>query len=200
MEKINETLLFELRRIVTNCAVKREMFLQSALSKSKTKKILNITSGSLALLSAGAITAVLTVYLGDKILQIVAALTAAISGFISLLLTSYFVEEETSKIFEGASKYLSLRDKSYRMLINPNSSNEQIFKDLEILLNEYAQLDESYAKYLKAKIFTAPDSTYISQIPQGISTKDKNIEKAYNAEMGNFEKEVTLLKSKISSK
>jgi hypothetical protein len=194
MAKINDKLLSELERLVANCTMKREMLLQSALSKAKVKKALNITSGVLALLSAGAITTVLVKYFGNETLQIIAALTAAISGFISLLITAYYVEEETSKIFEGSSKYLSLRDKAYRLLINPNASNEQVFNDLANLQSEYAQYDGSYSKYTRYKKSLRPRSKYSSQIPPSLSRQQKKVDQAIDVEMKNFDKEVASLK------
>ncbi len=99
MVRIYDKLLFELERLIENSTMKREMLLQSALSKAKIKKGLNITSGVLALFSAGAITTVLVKYLGNETQQIIAALTVAISGFISLIITAYYAEQDTSKIF-----------------------------------------------------------------------------------------------------
>ncbi|MFN2440491.1 MAG: hypothetical protein ABR503_14905, partial [Chitinophagaceae bacterium] len=141
----------ETKRIVLNCTQKRELLLQSAISKSKSKKGLTITSGILALFSAGAITSVIVKYFGNDFLQIIAAITAALSGILSLILSIYFSEENTSKIFEGASKYLTLRDKTYRLLLKPNNTNEKFYEELSILQSEYAQLDEPYSKYVHYK-------------------------------------------------
>ncbi|MCH7410188.1 hypothetical protein MM239_12340 [Belliella sp. DSM 111904] len=147
MEKIKHDLLLAVEIFILNCTKKRQMLLQNAISKAKVRKRLAVTSGILALLSAGAITSVLIKFLGNEILQIVGAFSAALSGFISLLITSNYKEEETSIIFEGSSKYLLLRDKAYRILINPNISQKLIFNNLDALQTEYGNLDGIYSKY-----------------------------------------------------
>ena len=63
---------------------KRAYLITKAGKRFRTKKGLAIASGVLALLSASAITAVLTTYIGKTGLQVVAAITAAISGIIYL--------------------------------------------------------------------------------------------------------------------
>ena len=176
------------KRVVTNCAMKREMLLHDALSRSKQKKRLTFISGLLALFSAGTITTVIVKFFDNEVLQIIAAFTAATSGFISLMTSVYYVEEETSKIFLGSSKYLALRDKAYRLLIQPNTTNEQIFKELENLLVEYAQLDESYSKYLKIEYMSPTDPF---QQLRGLGRIERQkVEKAYYGELKNFDKKV----------
>ncbi|RAJ80086.1 hypothetical protein CLV59_105193 [Chitinophaga dinghuensis] len=151
MSNINSDILSELRRIVLNCTDKRTLLLYNALQKARIRKTLSILSGILALFSAGTITSVIIKYLGDEILQIIAALTAALSGTLSLTLAIYFDEENISKSFEGASKYLSLRDRAYRSLINPNNSNTELYDVLANLHSDYAELDERFSKYTRYK-------------------------------------------------
>jgi len=95
---IDDKLLSELQRIVINCTTKRELLLQSAIRRTRIKKNLTISSGLLSLLSAGAITTVLVKYLGNDILQIIAAAAAALSGIFSLILTINYAEENTTNI------------------------------------------------------------------------------------------------------
>lgn len=197
MSRVNAKIVREIERIVVNSSAKREILLQRALSKSIIKKRLTIYSGILALFSAGAITTVIVKFFGNEILQIIAAISAAISGSLSIIITIYYAEEDTSKMFEGSSKYLSLKDKAYRILINPNSSNEQTYNDLANLQIEYAQLDESFSKYTRYKKLIASKQSYIgSQIPPPrIKTKKELIvQKAYDNEMAIFKKEVALLR------
>ncbi len=208
MAKLSDKILAELQRIVLNCTMKRELLLQSAISKSKMKKGLTISSGILALFSAGTITSVIVKYFGNETLQILAAITAALSGILSLILTIYYAEENTSKIFEGASKYLLLRDKAYRLLIRPNNSNDKLFDDLATLQTEYAQLDEPFSKYVRYKK-TFRGSFLMSRQssqPPAILTminKDKikrqdKIDTAINIELDNFDKELSALKKETN--
>lgn len=204
MAKINEGLLAEMQRIVLNCTMKRELLLQTAISNSKLRKGLTITSGILALFSAGAITSVIVKYFGSDLLQVVAAISAALSGTLSLILTIYFAEENTSKIFEGASKYLALREKSYRLLLKPNNSNDKFYEDLAGLQNEYAQLDQPYSKYIHFKKkfrfsflmerHSSQPPTLLLKLNKDKVKKQEAVDKAIDNEMDLFDKETAPLK------
>lgn len=210
MSKVNVKIIREIERIVLNSTKKREMLLQNALSRSKMKRRLTISSGILALFSAGAITTVIVKYYGNETLQIIAAITATISGFLSMTITIYYAEEVTSKIFEGSSKYLSLRDKAYRLLIHPNSSIEQTYSDLANLQTEYAQLDESFSKYTRfKKTFLAKrrerrfkrnlqneqeGPVFMINPRKNFSVQRARVQKVLDNEEENFKREVALLK------
>jgi len=56
--------------------------------------MLNVLAGILSLTSAAAITAVINKYFTSDGVQIIAAIIAAVSGIISLLLTTYFDDGE----------------------------------------------------------------------------------------------------------
>ncbi len=86
MPKITEELIYEIERLVGNASLRREMLLTSGLRKSRVKRLLTIISGVLALFSAGTVAGVLTEIVGGKGMQVMAALTAGVSGIISLIL------------------------------------------------------------------------------------------------------------------
>ncbi|QDT98059.1 hypothetical protein [Gimesia aquarii] len=137
----------EIERLTTNSATRRADLLQSAHRKLHMKKILSIISGILALGSAGAITTALVATLGDRGLEIVAAIIAALSGTITLVISAYFSEEDVASMFTGSSKYLALRENVYRLVIHPTITEEERFTILTELQKEYAELDESYSRF-----------------------------------------------------
>jgi hypothetical protein len=138
----------ELERLTENAAFHREELRLTALRKSRLRGALNISAGVLALLSAGAITTVLTDLFGHKGIQVLAAFIAAASGTISLLVSTHFEDGEIFAMLSGATKYLELREATWRLAINPRLSDEQRFDMLADLQVEYVRLDEAYARYL----------------------------------------------------
>lgn len=166
---IEPELFTQVKRLVINCTRKREILLIIAHRKSKLKKNLTVLSGILSLLSATTITAVLVKYVGEQSLQIFAALTAAVAGITSLLITTYFIDDEISQHFDGSSKYLSLRERTYRLVYTPNITDSELFDNLVVMQDEYASLDETYSKWTKitlkkyVKHSTAPRLTKAGQ-------------------------------------
>jgi hypothetical protein len=111
------------------------------------KKALTILSGVLALFSAGAIATVLADVFGASGTQTVAAITAAISGVISLVMGTYYNDDDIVNLFTGSSKYLALRDNVYRLIIHQQIDDEERYKRLGDLQKEYATLDETYSRF-----------------------------------------------------
>ena len=144
---MDENLERELERLTANSAMRREDLLRSALAKSRAKKLLSILAGVLALVSAGAMTAVLSKLFGQEGLQYVAAVIALASGTISLVVTSYFGDDEILSRLAGSSKYLSLRDSVFRLAINQDIPDKQKFRVLAELQQQYSDLESAYSKY-----------------------------------------------------
>ena len=144
---MNNDIREEIERLTSNSTTRREDLLVSAHRKLRTKKMLSIFSGLLALGSAGAITTVLVDAFGDRGLQILAAATAALAGTITLVMSSYFSEEDVASMFTGSSKYLALRENVYRLVIHPTITEEGRFAVLTELQEEYTRLDESYSRF-----------------------------------------------------
>ena len=141
----------ELERLTGNAAARRKDLMQTGLRKSRIRKALNIVAGILALFSAGAITAVVANIFGDGGVQLIAALVAGFSGTITLFITAYYSDDEILNMLNGASKYLSLRESSYRLVIHPELSDHQRFMMLSELQDEYAKLDETYSRYFSLR-------------------------------------------------
>jgi hypothetical protein len=160
---VDKKLERELERLTANSAMRREDLLRSALAKSRAKKLLSILAGVLALLSAGAMTAVFSKLFGQEGLQYLAALIALVSGIISLFVTSYFGDDEILSRLAGSSKYLSLRDSVFRLAINEDIPDKQKFRLLADLQEEYSDLDSAYSKYFS--LFRRGSTLSLQQLP-----------------------------------
>ncbi len=144
---MKEQLIDEIERLTVNAAGRREDLQITGLRKSKHRKALTIAAGILALTSAGTITTVISNVFGNTGIQLVAALTAAVSGTVSLLITAYYNDETVFTMLLGSTKYLALRENVYRLVIHPDMSDADRFKRLEELQAEYVRLDESYSRF-----------------------------------------------------
>jgi hypothetical protein len=91
---------------------KRLLLLKQAQSRVNTKKYIYVLSGSLALISGGAASALVAPAADVIGVKLVAAGLAFISGVIALVTSAFFDEKETAKINEGAGRYGELRDRS----------------------------------------------------------------------------------------
>jgi len=91
---MDATLKSEFERLTRNATIRREDLFRSAQKKARRRKMLNVLAGILSLTSAAAITAVINKYFTSDGVQIIAAIIAAVSGIISLLLTTYFDDGE----------------------------------------------------------------------------------------------------------
>jgi hypothetical protein len=159
---MNDELERELERLTANSAVRREDLLRSALVKSQRKKLLNIVAGVLALSSAATITGVLIKVLGTDGFSYLAALIALLSGTISLVVSSFYGEDEVLNRLSGSSKYLALRDAVFRLAIATDVSDKQKLKQLAELQGEYSDLDSAYSKYFSLR---AGHHAYQSHLP-----------------------------------
>ena len=107
----------EIERLTIKAANRRAKLQKAAYRALLIKKRLSVFSGVLALVSAGTITTVLVAAFGERVLQILAAATSALSGAIVLVTSSYFRDADVTSMFAGSSKYLALRQKANRLLI-----------------------------------------------------------------------------------
>jgi len=144
---LNRDLVRELERLTVNAARRREDLQVTGLRKAKQRKLLTIVAGILALTSAGTITTVIANVFGSTGVQLAAALTAAVSGTVSLLITAYYSDDTAFNMLLGSTKYLVLRENVYRLVIHPEMTDADRFKWLGEFQAEYARLDESYSRY-----------------------------------------------------
>ena len=148
---MTDTLAAELERLTSNATLRREDLLLTALRKAARRKALTIGAGVLALTSAGTITTVVAKVFGSTSVQLLAALTAAVSGTGSLLIAAYYGDDVVLTMLSGSAKYLALRENVYRLVVHPNISDPERFKRLAELQNEYARLDETFSRYFSIR-------------------------------------------------
>jgi hypothetical protein len=130
-------------------AEKREILTKQAISRTKWNRGLHLASGLIALLSGGAITAVLTELTSSLGVKIFAAVFAFSSGIISLVASTLFDTKETQSMFDGASQFLVLRDR-LRLLVHEAwmLDANKLFEQLKGLRAEYATAAKAYDRLL----------------------------------------------------
>jgi len=174
---VKENLIRELERLTVNAARRREDLQITGLRKGRHRKLLTIFAGILALTSAGTITTVIANVFGSAGLQLAAALTAAVSGTVSLLITAYYSDDTVFNMLLGSTKYLVLRENVYRLVIHPDMTDANRFKRLEEFQAEYARLDENYSRYFS---IVGEGHYGLSQVPP-IRHADQAIAESVNA-------------------
>lgn len=131
-------------RVVENATEKRKGLLRLAGRAAAGRRRLDLTAGVLALFSAGTL-----VPAGEQYRWLAAALAVA-SGVISVLKSIALKETEQQQMYEGAAKYLLLRDKAHRHQMSQRLSGEAADAALAEVQSEYAALDAVYGRYLAA--------------------------------------------------
>lgn len=144
---MKEELFHEIERLTVNAARRREELQVTGLSKAKRQKALTVIAGILALTSAGSIAAVMSKLFGDTAVQLTAAFAAGVSGTISLLIAAYYSDDAVFNMLLGSTKYLTLRENVYRLVIHPDMSDIERFARLGEFQAEYVRLDEIYSRY-----------------------------------------------------
>jgi hypothetical protein len=144
---LKQELFREIERLTVNAARRREELQVTGLHNAKRQKALTVIAGILALTSAGSIAAVMSKLFGDTAVQLIAAFTAGVSGTISLLIAAYYSDNAVFDMLLGSSKFLTLRENVYRLVIHPNMSDMDRFSRLGEFQAEYARLDEIYSRY-----------------------------------------------------
>jgi hypothetical protein len=185
---MNNELFREIQRLTVNAARRREDLQVTGLRKAKRKKALTILAGILALTSAGTITTVISNVWGNIGIQLAAALTAAVSGTVSLFITAYYSDDAVFSMLLGSTKYLTLRENVYRLVIHPNMSDADRFTRLEEFQAEYGRLDEIYSRY-----FSVGEGHFRSTAPP-LRSADRavveSVDAAERQERENLEREI----------
>jgi len=144
MAKISEDIREEIARLIENCTIKREVLFRTGSRKRKTRQLLTYLSGILALLSAGAVTTVLSTNLSETIMQWVAAIAATVSGILSLTIAVYNREEVITEMFNGAHDFLSLRTRVHMLLFDTKVPLAELNTSIRALNAEYIDLQSRY--------------------------------------------------------
>ena len=130
------------------CAVKRAALAEAAGRRSAWRRGLHLTSGVLALLSGAGITSVIADLTSSMTVKVLSAVVAFVSGIITLLITAYFDEKETAKIYDGSAKFLALRDQAMLAPNRPDITEKQAFAALEKLRAEHARHSLEFDRFI----------------------------------------------------
>ncbi len=164
---MREEITEELWRIIENSTRKRKGLLLIATENVRNRRRLSLLAGVLALLSAGSITSLLADALPRGVMTVLAALFATASGFLSLLTSLTLKDTELEQLYEGASRYLNLRDRCHRMLLNKALTSKQAETGLEEVQKSYADLDGLFTRFLVAAAEGAPGASTGPTPPAG---------------------------------
>jgi len=145
--EMDATLRAEIEGWTKRAAERREDLQRTALRKGKRRKALTVLAGILALTSAGAITTVISIAFGNIGIQLAAALTAAVSGLISLLTPTYYSESTVFHMLQGSARFLALRENLHRLVIYSDMSDAERLRLFDGFKAEYVKLDEVYNQY-----------------------------------------------------
>ncbi len=140
-----EHLRTQLHTVVTDSKRKRRLLLAQASRRSRLRRLLHVTAGILALLSATSITAIITELTNSMAVKVFSAVVAFISGVISLVITNYVDEKDTWKMFESAAGFISVRSKAELLLTKPNVTGTELRK----LQEEYEKCSTAVDSLIK---------------------------------------------------
>ena len=138
----------ELEALAKRAQSKRARLARAAKRKSILGRSLTLSAGVLALLSAGSITAIITEITSSMTVKVLSACLGFLSGMISLVMTSFFDEKETNRLFEGATRFLSLRDQVELVRLQPNLTEKQAFEALKKLRTDYEKYSAEYDRFI----------------------------------------------------
>jgi hypothetical protein len=127
---------------------KGELLLAQARKRSRIRKALNLCFGLIALLSGASITAIISDLVSSFALKALSAAGALFSGAGSLLLTAYFDEEETNRMFVAASQFLALESKATVEKDHPGLDRLQAHMLTSRLMDEFIKASRDTDRYL----------------------------------------------------
>jgi hypothetical protein len=133
----------EFDALVLRASHKRDHLMRLAERRRKWRRHLIVFSGIIALISGGAITAVISNLTDSMTIKVLSASLAFASGLTSLFLGTYFDDKETQKMYEGAARYLEFRDRAKRAVMKPLSP-AAAYETFAKLQEEYAKLAKDY--------------------------------------------------------
>lgn len=124
---------------------KRIMLWLCASQRTNRSKWLHVTASSLALLSSGTITTAITGLVDKQAIQVIAAILAFTSGILSLIISTIYDAKETNRMYEGASRYAQLREKTQIALDQVASlSDNHCIEILKDLRTEYVSISGEF--------------------------------------------------------
>lgn len=137
-----------LQGVAQGCSAKRTALAKAGMRRSAWRKGLHLTSGILALLSGAGISAIIAKLTTSMAVQVFSAVIAFASGLITIVMAGYFDEKETAKIYDGAGKFLALRDQAMLVLSRPDVTEKQAYSALEKIRADYAKHSQEFDRFI----------------------------------------------------
>jgi hypothetical protein len=134
--------------LIVLASKKRDQLMVGAQRKRTWRRALIFGSGVLALISGGSITAVISNWTDSSTVKILSAGLAFLSGFTSLLLGAFFDDKEIQKMYDGAGKFLALRNRVKSAGSKPQMTEKAAHESLTKLQEEYAKLSQEYDQFI----------------------------------------------------
>jgi hypothetical protein len=119
-----------------------------ARKRARIRKALNLCFGLIALFSGASITAIISELVSSFALKVLSAAGALFSGAGSLLLTAYFDDEETNRMFVAASQFLALESNASVEKDHPGLDRLQAHMLTRGLMNEFIKASRDADRYL----------------------------------------------------
>lgn len=139
---------FEFERLFEAAQMKRAMLGKLAYLRSKRGRRLQFIAGSLALLSAASMTAIIADVANSLTVKIVTALLSLASGLITLSISTFYDDRETRRISDGAAKFLALRDETDLLRKRTDMTDKQQLTAIESLHTRYAAHSGDFDHYI----------------------------------------------------
>ena len=166
-----EVIECELKRLRDNCEINHCALRKKSHKIEKQRKYLTIIAGSLAIISGGFQTAVMTNIISAIYIQIISVVLSIISGIIAIVIgATAYNERDITNLFTGSSKYLELRDQVNEILVYEDICSSTFPKKHRELNRVYFELDYMYSKYIYI------EKEFISNyLPKGTAHKSEFI-------------------------
>lgn len=145
--------LDSMRELAQRCASKRADLGRKATQQERWRKGLRVLSGILSLISAVSIMSVLAKTTDATTFSILSAILAFASGLLTLILEIYYGEKDIVQMYEGAAKFLVIKEEALQIRGRPGVTANQLYKDYERLQDHYNALSREYDHHIGIKSY-----------------------------------------------
>ncbi len=148
------------RELIAFCDLKRQILFTQAADQKQKRRLLNFVAGGMAIVSGASMTAILQEWIGGASIKVLTPLLAVIAGFINLTSSSFFDDKDAQRMFEGAGKFLTLREKLKAAMSRPDSTDKIAHDTYVKLSEEYTKVSNEFEAFMSARVLTkmkAPD-------------------------------------------
>jgi hypothetical protein len=145
--------VIEFGRLADKAQLKRLQLEKYARRRTSIAKCLHLVAGAFALVSASSITAVISDFTNLMTVKISSAALGFVSGFITLVFSTYFDEKETQRIFDGSTKFLKIREEAHLIGMRPDTTEKQAYTLLAKLQADYVEFSKEFDHFLPRSFY-----------------------------------------------